>query len=460
MTDMNSGTDSPFEPTAPSRSRRTLRLALSAGLVVAAALMAFVITRDTPEAAATPEHNHGAAPSGSSAVPVSLDAEGARRIGVTFAAVTLESMTTEVRSVGQVTWDETRTTALAPKLDGWVERLHVNFTGQEVSQGQALLDIYSPMLVTAQEELLLAARLVVDVASGTDEARRSAEEMLTSARRRLRYWDIPEADIERIERTGQASRTLTLRATSRGIVVEKSVVSGQRIMAGETLFRLADLRRVWIDGQIFEHDLALVRIGQRASVEIQAYPGERWNGTVTFVYPLLDPATRTARVRVELANPNLRFKPGMFATVHLTGALRDRVLTVPRSAVLATGQRSLVFLRTPAGTLEPREVVAGAATDDRIEIRSGLVAGDTVVASATFLIDAESNLRSALGSMGGLPGMDAPTTVPVPRKADSTPVPGMRRDTPKKNVPPAEDHSRHGMSDQGATRKDTVRRED
>ena len=459
MTDMNSGTGSPFEPTSPSRSRRTLRLALSAGLVVAAAVVAFVMTRRTPEAAATPEHNHGAAASGASAVPVSIDAEGARRIGVTFAAVTLESMTTEIRSVGQVTWDETRTTALAPKVDGWVERLYVNFTGQEVSQGQPLLDIYSPMLVTAQEELLLAARLVADVAGGTDEARRSAEDMLASARRRLRYWDIPAADIERIERTGQASRTLTLRATSRGIVVEKSVVSGQRIMAGETLFRLADLRRVWVDGQVFEHDLAHVRNGQRATVEIQAYPGERWIGTVTYVYPLLDPATRTARVRVELANPNQRLKPGMFATVHLSSALRGRVLTVPRSAVLATGQRSLVFLRTPTGTLEPREVVAGTANDDRIEIRSGLAAGDTVVASATFLIDAESNLRSALGSMPGMPGMDAPATMPVPRKTDSIPMPGMKMDAPKK-VPPAEDHSHHGVTDPDTVRKDPVRRED
>jgi Cu(I)/Ag(I) efflux system membrane fusion protein len=315
-----------------------------------------------------------------------------------------------------VVWDETRTTAIAPKVDGWVERLHVDFTGQEVRQGQPLLDIYSPMLITAQEELLLAARLARDVANGTEDARRNADEMLASARRRLQYWDVPAADIERIERNGQASRTITLRATSRGVVVEKLVVSGQRIMAGETLYRLADLSRVWIDGQVFEHDLSLVRPGQRVEVEIQAYAGERRTGTVTYVYPTVDPATRTARIRVELANPNRRLKPGMFATVHLTSVVRDRVLSVPRSAVLATGERSIVFLRTATGTLEPRDVVTGATNADRIEIRGGLSAGDTVVASATFLVDAESNLKTALGSMAGLPGADTISKPPAWRE--------------------------------------------
>jgi Cu(I)/Ag(I) efflux system membrane fusion protein len=408
MTELNPEKLSPFEASDPSRSRRVLRLALSALVVLAALLVTFVMTRETPEATAAAEHNHGA-PASTASAPVMLDAEAARRIGITFAPVTIGSLATEIRSVGQVTWDETRTTAIAPKLDGWVERLHVNFTGQEVSQGEPLLDIYSPMLVTAQEELLLAQRLARDVANGTPEARRSADDMLASARRRLQYWDIPAADIERIERTGQASRTLTLRATSRGVVIEKLVVSGQRIMAGETLYRLADLGSVWVDGQVFEQDLAHVRNGQRVSVDIQAYPGQRWAGRVMYIYPEVDAATRTARIRVELPNAGMRLKPGMFATIHLEGALRGgtAVVTVPRSAVLATGQRSIAFLRTPGGMLEPREVVTGAATDDRIEIISGLAAGDTVVASATFLVDAESNLRSALGSMGGMPGMDS-----------------------------------------------------
>ena len=439
MTELNSGIDpSPFEPSVPTRSRRALRAMLSLAMVAGAVLAAVVLTRDTTSASATAGHNHAAATT-DSAVPVALTADGAKRIGVTFAAALIDDMTTDVTSLGQVTWDETRATAIAPKVDGWVEKLHVNFTGQDVRQGEALLDLYSPMLVTAQEELLLATRLVRDVVNGTDEARRSAEEMLASARRRLQYWDMAAVDIERIERTGQATRTVTLRATSQGVVVEKSVLSGQRIMAGETLYRLADLRTVWVDGQVFEHDLALVRTGQRVSVEIQAYPGERWPGSVTYIYPLVDAATRRARIRIELANPGQRLKPGMFATVHLTSALRERVLTVPRSAVLATGQRSVVFLKTASGTLQPHEVVTGAANDDRVEIRSGLQAGDTVVASATFLVDAESNLKAALDNMAGMPGMDAPLARPV------QPAPPKER-APKK-LQPADDHSMHGMAD-------------
>lgn len=397
MTDNTPETGSPFEAAGSSRSRRVLGTGISTAVVALAATVAFFMTRETTPATATTAHNHAAPAPGSAAVSVSLDADEARLIGVTFAEATVGPMSSTIRALGQVVVDETRSTVIAPKVDGWVERLHVDFTGQQVRQGQPLLDIYSPMLVTAQEELLVAARLVRDVAAGTEDARRNASEMLASARRRLTYWDIPAADIEHIERTGQASRTLTLRAASGGVVLEKFVAAGQRIMAGETLYRLADLGRVWVDGQLFEHDLALVRAGQRVSVEIEAYPGEHWNGTVTYVYPLVDAATRTARVRVELANPNLRLKPGMFATLHLTPTLRNLVLTVPRSAVLVTGERSVVFLRTTQGTLEPRQVVTGVASEDRIEIRSGLVAGDTVVSSATFLIDAESNLKAALG---------------------------------------------------------------
>jgi RND family efflux transporter MFP subunit len=244
---------------------------------------------------------------------------------------------------------------------------------------------------------------------------------------------------------------VTLRTTSGGVVVEKLVLSGQRIMAGETLYRLADLRTVWVDAQLFEHDLSLVRTGQRVSVEIQAYPGERWPGSVTYVYPLVDAATRTARIRVELANPGRRFKPGMFATVHLTSALRERVLTVPRSAVLATGQRSIVFLKTASGTLEPREVVTGVANDDRIEIMRGLQESDTVVASATFLIDAESNLKAALDNMAQMPGMDAPLAKPV--------QPAPPKAAPK-GVPPVEDHSMHGMADTVRTPEPSIRREE
>ena len=435
MTDTTHDTVSPFEAVGLTPPRRLLRTAASVGLVIVALGIALAMTRDRPEANASVGHNHVSPAAGTA--PVSLDADGARRIGVTYAAVTAGPMSINIRSMGQVVWDETRATAIAPKVDGWIERLHVDFTGQMVRQGQPLLEIYSPMLVTAQEELLVAARLARDVAGGSEEARRNADEMLASSRRRLQYWDIPASVIEQVERSGQVSRTITLRAASSGVVVEKLVVAGQRIMAGETLYRLADLSRVWVDGQVFEHDLALVRPGQRASVEIEAYPGERWTGLVTYVYPTVDVTTRTARVRLELANHDRRLKPGMFATIHVTSGFTQDVLSVPRSAVLESGERSIVFVRKPDGILEPRQVVTGVSTDDLVEIRNGLAAGDTVVASATFLVDAESNLRSALGGMAGMPGMDTPAPRPTP---------------------PPDDHAGHGSGSADATRKSPLRR--
>lgn len=437
MTDSNlSGDRSPFDATGRGRP---VVLALSVLIVAGAAVAAWLLTRgagDRGASADTASHNH-AAPGGSAAAPVHLDEAAARRIGVTFAEATRGPLAFEVRTVGQVTWDETRTTAVAPRVEGWVERLFVNFTGQEVRPGDALLELYAPMLVAAQEELLLAARLLSEVATGTDDARRSAEDMLASARRRLMYWDVPAAEVERIERSGQVSRTITLRAKAHGVVVEKPVVEGQRVMAGETMYRLADPASVWVEGQLFEGDVPLVRMGQHASVEVQAWPGERWHGRVSYVYPDVDVATRTARVRVELPNQGRRLKPGMFATLGFDGIRREGVLTVPRSAVLVTGERSLVFLRAPDGLLVPTPVVTGATSGDRIEVVSGLDAGDQVVASATFLVDAESNLRAALGSMA------TPTRPSVPPAA------------PPGRSPPPDDHSQHGLAP--AATGDTIR---
>jgi Cu(I)/Ag(I) efflux system membrane fusion protein len=202
-------------------------------------------------------------------------------------------------------------------------------------------------------------------------------------------------------------------------VLEKQVLSGQKIMAGEPLFRVADLRRVWIEGELFEQDLATVRLGQTVHADMQALPGEHYMGRITYVYPTLDPETRTARVRMELANADLRLKPGMYATMRVESGRRAAVLTVPRSAVLVTGERSLVFVRGADGRLTPRPVRLGAAGTERIEIHSGLLEGETIVASATFLIDAESNLGGALGAMGavaapsGGPGMQSPASSPA-----------------------------------------------
>ena len=417
--------------TAPPRAARRRRLARGAAIAalpLAALAVAFWATRDsTPSPSAAADHDHAAmaAPSGDSARSVALTADQARRIGVTFAPVRLDSLPRQIRTVGQVTFDETRVTTIAPKVDGWVERLYVGITGQPVRRGEPLFALYSPMLVTAQEELLLARRLARDVAAGADDARAGADDLVASARRRLAYWDVPADEVARIERTGTVQRTVTLRAPSSGVVVEKSVTQGQRIMAGDALYRVADLSTVWVDGDVYEQDLRALRTGQLTTAELDAYPGERWTGRIAYVYPTLSAETRTARVRVSLANPGLRLKPGMYATLHIEGAGRSGTLTVPRGAVLATGERQLVFVRRADGRLEPRAVDVGAASDDRIEIVRGVQLGDTVVASATFLVDAESNLGTALGGMGDMPGMEItlpPARTPAgrsPRASDS-----------------------------------------
>jgi Cu(I)/Ag(I) efflux system membrane fusion protein len=380
------------------RVRTLLSVAGGAAALGGAAVVAYLATRDAPPPAAAGGHDHAAMAAGArEASPVALTAAQAARIGVTYATATVGTLVQEVRTVGQITFDETRVRAVSPKVEGWVERLHVGTTGQPVRAGEPLLSVYSPMLVSAQEELLLVRRLVDDVRGADAEARRGAEELLASARRRLAYWDIPASEIAAIERTGEVRRALTLRAPASGYVLEKRVLEGQRIMAGDPLYRVADLSVVWVEGEVFEQDLAAVREGQMVHADFQALPGEHRMGRITYVYPTLDPETRTARVRVELPNPGLALKPGMYATIRIEGAPRASVLSVPRTAVLVTGERSLVFVRRPDGVLEPRDVRIGVTTHERVEILSGLAAGDTVVASATFLIDAESNLGSALG---------------------------------------------------------------
>jgi Cu(I)/Ag(I) efflux system membrane fusion protein len=322
--------------------------------------------------------------------------------------------------VAQVTYDETRVKQVVPRIDGYVEQLYVNATGQPVAQGQPLFAIYSPMLVTTQQEMLLARRLVDQVAGGTPDAVQGAASLLESARTRLLYWEVPPEVVAEVLRTGTVQRTITLRSPVSGVVVEKSVLAGQRLMAGEVAYKIVDLSRVWIEGEVFEPDLPLVRLGQLVSAEFPALPGEERSGRITYVYPTLNPETRTARVRVEMANPGRQLKPGMYATIHFSAATAE-VLNVPRSAILITGRRALVFVRDSGGMLIPREVVPGRATDDRIEIVSGLREGETVIASATFLVDAESNLGSALGGMANMPGMEV-TTPPQRENRDQPPV--------------------------------------
>ncbi len=334
--------------------------------------------------------------------PVHLTAEQERALGVAYTTVRRETLTRTIRTVGRIEPAEPNIADITPKIDGFVEELFVSFTGESVLKGQALLTIYSPMLVAAQEELLTARRLAARVDSAAGEAWHNAQAMLDASRRRLSYWDITDDQIAQVEGTGEVTKTLTLVSPVTGIVLEKDVIEGQRVMTGMRLYRLADLSQVWVEGDVFEQDLQFVEVGSQSHIEVSAYPGQHLMGRVSFVYPVVDPQSRTNRVRVTVSNPALRLKPGMFATVFFDARIGPDVLTVPREAVIVTGRRNLVFLRDDEGMLTPRDVVLGSRAGDRVQILQGLSEGETIVASANFLVDAESRLASTGGAMPGM----------------------------------------------------------
>ncbi|MFV1988684.1 MAG: efflux RND transporter periplasmic adaptor subunit [Gemmatimonadota bacterium] len=349
---------------------------------------------------------------GSAGASIRITSRQASLAGVTFAVAREAPLTRTVRAVATVVPDERRLGVVNARVDGWVERLYVEETGRWIAAGEALLELYAPDLVTAQEELLLAMRL-----RGTA----AGDSLVAAARRRLAYWEISDEQIARLEETGVVRRTLTLRSPFPGHVLEKHVIEGQRIRAGEDLFRVADLSNIWIEPAIFERDLPLIHVGQRAEVTFEALPGERFEGRLTFIHPVLSERTRTVRVRLELPNPGVRIKPMMYGTVRIEASAPPAVV-VPLTAVLPTGDRDLAFV-VRGDRVVPQEVTVGDRGDTEVTVLEGIAVGDTVVASATFLFDSESSLAAAMQGimlnmgmgldMGGMDmgGMDMPDTV-------------------------------------------------
>lgn len=337
--------------------------------------------------------------------PVHLTAEQAQAIGMTYTVVSRGPLERTVRTVGQVVAAEPNLAEITPKVDGFVDELLVDATGVAVKRGQPLLTIYSPMLVAAQQELLTAARLAASLDTSDADARRNAQALVAASRRRLAYWDISADQIDRLERTGEVTKTLTLSAPFDGIVLDKMVVKGQSVMPGMKLYRLADLSTVWVEGEVFEQDLAFIRVGAPARVDVAAYAGRAFAGRVSFVSPTVDEQSRAGRVRVVLSNPARLLKPGMYATLFFDVRIGADVLSLPAEAVVMTGERNLVFAVGKDGVLEPRDVVLGPRAGERLQILRGVAEGERVVASANFLVDAESRLGTGSG-MAGMPGMD------------------------------------------------------
>jgi membrane fusion protein, copper/silver efflux system len=328
---------------------------------------------------------------------VTIDTERQQLIGLKTAKVVEGSVSGEIRTNGRVAIDETRVRKINVKVEGFVERLFVDFVGKPVGKGQALFSLYSPEFVSAQQEYLLALKTKQAMSQGSFQT--SGSDLLESARRRLQFWDVPQEAIDRLEKTGEPQRTLTLRSPVSGVVTVKNVVEGSRITPADMPFEITDLSRVWVLADAYETDLGRAKVGMTAELTLQSVPDHTFKGRVAFIDPVLDPKTRTAKLRIEFPNPKGELRPESFGEVVLKGQGK-RGLLVPRDAVMDSGTTKVAFIALGNGRFEPREVTTGASLGEQVEILQGLKVGDEVVTRANFLVDSESRLRAALAQMG------------------------------------------------------------
>ena len=336
-----------------------------------------------------------------SAVPglatVTITPETRQRMGLTLGTVEKRLMSREIRTSARIVADETRLFRVTTKVEGWVDQLFVSVSGQTVRKGDPLLTLYSPQLVSAQQEYLSALQTADALAAGGAQ---NARDLMDAAKQRLQLWDVSDAQIARLEKTRQVEKLLTLYAPASGYVTEKSVLAGQRIAPGDPLMVVADLSSVWGDADIYESDLSHVRVGMPIELTLPTWPGKTFRGKVSFLSPTLDRETRTLKIRLEIPNPEALLKLEMYADARLSDPLGER-LAVPEAAVLRTGERNYVFRDGGDGKLVPVIVNIGIRSEGYFEIHAGLNAGDRVVTSANFLVDSESSMRSALETLSG-----------------------------------------------------------
>jgi len=327
-------------------------------------------------------------------VEVKVDPVTQQNMGVRTALVEKGPLVHDIRTYGHITYDETRTAEVSPKISGWVEKLHVDFTGQYVKKGAPLFDIYSPELVTAQEEYLVAYRNLSKMPGDT------GRELLESARRRLKYWDVPEDQIRAIEKSGTTRKNITIRSPFSGVVTHKNAVEGMFVKGGATIYKIADLSRVWVEAHIYEYELPWVSKGLEAIMTLPYEPGKQYRGKVTYVYPYLQRKTRDVVIRLEFANPGDELKPDMYADVWIKSKVEGEGLLIPSEAVIRSGQRNVVFVTRGDGKFTPREVTLGLTVEEgKVQVLTGLAVGEKVVTSGQFLLDSESKLKEAVQKM-------------------------------------------------------------
>jgi Cu(I)/Ag(I) efflux system membrane fusion protein len=330
-------------------------------------------------------------------------------IGVKTVAVSVRPLRRAIRTIGRIEYDERRLATINTKIEGWIEKLHVNFTGDYVEKGGPVAEIYSPELYATQQEFLHllewagktpAAPAPRALYYGKDSSlaemlSRDAESMVEAARQRLKLWDISEAQIQKIEKTGAPVRTLTIYSPVSGHVIQRAALQGMRVMVGEKLLDIVDLSTVWVVADIYEHDLPFVKTGQTATISPSYFPGKKFESIIDFVYPVLAGETRTAKARFTIANPGGELKPQMYTDVEIFIDLGSR-LAVPEAAVINTGTRRIIYVDKGDGYFEPREVTTGIRADGLIEVTAGVEAGDQVASEATFLIDSEARLKGVV----------------------------------------------------------------
>jgi Cu(I)/Ag(I) efflux system membrane fusion protein len=356
------------------------------------------------------------AASGEPAAPnqVRISTEKVQKLGVRTEAAAMRLLGRTVRAAGRIEPDERRLFAVTAKFEGYVERLHVNATGQPVGKGQTLFEAYSPDLVAAQREYAIAVQGQEAMKDAGAQAQAGMGQLAESSLARLRNWDLSPGQVSALVKSGQVQRTIVFPSPVSGVVTEKKVLQGMRFMPGELLYQVTDLSSVWVIADLAEQDIGLVKLGAKARVTTTAYPNEPIAGRITYVYPTMKADTRTIQVRVEIPNPGQRLKPAMFAQVELDVGGKTPVLTVPDSAVIDTGTRRMVLVQVREGRFEPRDVETGGRGENFIEIVKGVKEGEQVVVAANFLIDAESNLKAVVGNMAAQAASVVPTKAPEP----------------------------------------------
>ena len=328
---------------------------------------------------------------------IRIDPVTRQNMGVRLGRVEKKTLSKTIRTFGTVTYDETGVYSVNTKFSGWIETLYVDFLGERVETGQPLFDIYSPDLLTAQQEYLIAVQQQKALKRGSVRGR---DRLLDASRTRLAYWDLTDAQIAQLETAGEIQKTITIFSPASGVVVKKSALKGHYVKAGEHQYEIADLSTVWVDVDIYEYELPWIRRGMPAEMELSYIPGKRYAGEVLFIYPFLDPKTRTARLRLSFSNPDNAFKPGMYADIYLQSTLPEKRLVVPQEAVIDSGLKKRVFVSRGKGKFEPREVTLGVEGNDyTFEVIDGLSEGDEIVLSGQFMFDSESRLKETIAKM-------------------------------------------------------------